>query len=237
MTYDFVEYMEQLHKASDEQLVSRARSQFQSTDEQFHELLTEYSKLGPKARGEFLREHGLSSNDDASSTGNNMALAVSEQTGRFLANLTLATRPKTILELGSSCGVSTLYFANALKTIGSGQVIATEFDPWKLEQLNRNIDAVDLGAYVKVCDGDVMKTIKTIKEPVDLAFIDIWATAYLPAFKLLRPLLPRGSIVLADNIFTAGASLHDFTEAVSSDTSLSTTMLDFESGLAFIVVL
>jgi predicted O-methyltransferase YrrM len=228
--------LESLHAQSDKQLIDRARSQFKGSDAEFQLLLQQYASLSPKSKGEFLVHHGLSSNDNDSSAGSRLSLAISAETGKFLRNLVLVAHPITILELGSSCGVSTLYFADALRSLGRGQVIATELDAWKLEQLEFNIGRTNLSGYVDIRPGDVFSTIRNLQTPVDLLFIDIWATGYLEAFAAVRPQLKSGSIVLADNMFTAAQELSDFRRAIEIDPSLSVTILDFESGLAFIVV-
>jgi len=149
----------------------------------------------------------------------------------------LAMRADVVLELGSSCGVSTLYFASALRQLGRGRVIATELDPRKVQQLRSNLATAGLAEWVDVRQGDVMQTLRTTPGPIDLAFIDIWATGYLDAFTLLRPLLRSGSVVLADNMFTAAREVQPFKDHLERDPGLSTTTLDFESGVEFTVVL
>lgn len=56
-------------------------------------------------------------------------LAVSRETGRLLYMLARATNARTIIEFGSSFGVSTLHLAAALRDNGGGKLITTEFEP------------------------------------------------------------------------------------------------------------
>ncbi|MDI9712550.1 class I SAM-dependent methyltransferase, partial [Acinetobacter baumannii] len=88
-----------------------------------------------------------------------------------------------ILELGSSCGVSTLYFADALRTLGRGVVIATEGDALKCARLRDHVETAGLEAYVDVREGDVFDTVAGLDGTVDMVFIDVWADAYLKLFK------------------------------------------------------
>lgn len=232
----FFDIVQPLHAHSQQQLIDRARHQFAGSNEAFEQLLTDYAALAPRAKAQLLTKHGVSSGDDASSTGTSLSLAVSEATGLFLRQMVLALRPTVVLELGSSCGVSTLYVADALRRLGQGRVIATELDPGKIEQLQANLARAGLSRWVDVRQGDVMQTLATLQAPVDLAFIDIWATGYLDAFKHLRPLLRPGSVVLTDNMFTAAKEVRAFKQYLEQHASLSTVTLDFESGLEFTVM-
>src|SRR5471030_2230704 len=105
--------LDTLHEQSEGQVFARARSQFQGTDREFAMLLGQYLEMIPSLKGDFLKEHGFSTADAQSSQGTAMSLAISPEMGQFLYNLTLMRRPARILELGSSYGISTLYFASA----------------------------------------------------------------------------------------------------------------------------
>lgn len=104
--------LQRLHEESQREIIARARAQFQGPNEAFPTLVDEYEALAPRLRGRFLETFGLFTEDFELSAGSALSLAVSAETGRFLRNMVLAQRPTRILELGSSCGVSTLYFAD-----------------------------------------------------------------------------------------------------------------------------
>ncbi|MBW8837201.1 MAG: SAM-dependent methyltransferase, partial [Burkholderia sp.] len=115
--------LRELHEQSQSEVIARACAQFHGSSEEFLTLVDEYETLAPRLRGRFLETLGLSSEDFESSQGTPLSLAVSAETGRFLRNMVLSHKPARILELGSSCGVSTLYLAEALRTSGSGIVV------------------------------------------------------------------------------------------------------------------
>ncbi|HUN31092.1 MAG TPA: hypothetical protein VMU95_03660, partial [Trebonia sp.] len=58
-------------------------------------------------------------------------LAVSPETARLLYMLARSAGAHSIVEFGTSFGISTLHLAAALRDNGGGQVIATEFEPSK----------------------------------------------------------------------------------------------------------
>lgn len=229
--------LQQLHEQSQTEVIARARAQFHGSNEEFLTLADEYETLAPRLRGRFLETLGLSSEDFESSQGTPLSLAVSAETGRFLGNLVLSHKPARILELGSSCGVSTLYFAEALRTLGSGRVVATEVDAVKCAQLRSHIRTAGVDAYVDLREGDVFQTVSGLDGTFDLVFIDVWASTYLNLFKQIERLLRPGSIVLADNMYTAEDAVQPYKRYLDDHPRFSTTTLDFESGIEFTVVI
>jgi predicted O-methyltransferase YrrM len=216
--------------------MARARAQFRGSSEEFLMLAEEYDTLAPRLRGRFLETLGLSSEDFESSQGTALSLAVSAETGRFLRNMALAHKPARILELGSSCGVSTLYFAEALRTLGSGVVVATERDAAKCAQLRAHVRTAGVDAYVELREGDVFRTVAELHGTFDMVFIDVWADTYLELFRQTERLLRPGSIILADNMYTAEDAVRPYKQYLDGNPRFSTTTLDFESGIEFTVV-
>jgi predicted O-methyltransferase YrrM len=225
------EHLARRHAESEEQIRSNARFQFSGSDEDFLSLVKQYGDLAPDKKGLFLKQHGISVQDSA------LSLAVSPEMGEFLFNLTLSRRPKSILELGSSNGVSTLYFAEALRVCGSGQVVATEMEAAKCEVLRNDVQALGLADFVDVREGDVFETVNNLGGSFDILFIDIWASGYLDIFKEVEHLLAPSAIVLADNMYTAFEEVQTFRAYLASKQNISNTTLAFESGVEFGVVM
>jgi predicted O-methyltransferase YrrM len=228
--------LQQLHAQSQTEMIARARAQFEGSDEAFLTLAEEYEMLAPRLRGRFLETLGLSGEDFESSQGTPLSLAVSAETGRFLRNIVLSQKPARILELGSSCGVSTLYFAEALRTLGRGVVVATELDALKCARLRAHVEAAGVDAYVDLREGDVFQTVAGLDGAFDMVFIDVWANTYLRLFRQIERLLRPGSVVLADNMYTAEDAVRPYKRYLDDNPRFSTTTLDFESGVEFTVV-
>lgn len=219
-----------LHAQSEAQTYASARAQFTGSDETFVALAKQYAQLAPEHKGEFLASHGISVQDSA------LSLAISREMGEFLFNMVLSKRAKSILELGSSNGVSTLYFAEALRRSGGGSVIATEREAEKCSALLENVRAAGLADFVDLRCGDVFETVRQVRGPFDIVFIDIWAAGYLDIFKAVEPLLVPGTVILADNMFTSFAEVRPFKEYLDSKANICNTTLSFESGVEFAVV-
>ena len=59
-------------------------------------------------------------------------LAVSRETGALLYMLARSNGARTIVEFGTSFGISTLHLAAALRDNGGGRLITSEFEPSKV---------------------------------------------------------------------------------------------------------
>ena len=93
-----------------------------------------------------------------------------------------------------------------------------------------------LDAYVDMREGDVFETVAELDGTFDMVFFDVWADAYLRLFKQIERLLRPGSVVLADNMYTAEDAVRPYKHYLDNDPRFSTTTLDFESGVEFTVV-
>jgi predicted O-methyltransferase YrrM len=127
-------------------------------------------------------------------------LPVSRVAGRFIYLAARAIGARTVVEFGTSFGISTIYLAAAVRDNGGGLVITTEIEPSKCAVAAANLRAAGLADLVQIREGDVRETLKEIDRPVDLLFLDGWKNLYIPVLELVRPRLRAGALVLADNI-------------------------------------
>jgi predicted O-methyltransferase YrrM len=128
-------------------------------------------------------------------------LAVKPEFGKMLYMLALARNATTVVEFGTSFGVSTIHLAAALRDNGGrGKLITTEFEPGKVAQAKRNLEEAGLVDLVEFREGDAMQTLQTeLPAAIDLVLLDGAKNLYVPLLKLLEPRLKRGALVLADN--------------------------------------
>ena len=59
-------------------------------------------------------------------------LAVSRETGSLLYTLARSCGARTVVEFGTSFGISTLHLAAAIRDNGGGRLITSEFEPSKV---------------------------------------------------------------------------------------------------------
>lgn len=136
--------------------------------------------------------------------------------GQFLNLTARAIGARTIVEFGTSFGISTIYLACAVKDNGGGVVVGTEIEAGKHAQATANLARAGLSEYADVRLGDALETLRDVPEPVDMVFLDGWKDLYLPVLELLKPKLRRGAVVLADNIHTFKKDLRPYVEYVQS---------------------
>jgi predicted O-methyltransferase YrrM len=127
-------------------------------------------------------------------------LAVSPETGKLLYLLARNSRARTIVEFGTSFGISTLHLAAALRDNGGGRLITSEFEPSKVSKALENIEAGGLSDLVELRAGDALQTLaKDLPEQVDLVLLDGAKALYSRILALLEPRLRSGACVVADN--------------------------------------
>ena len=84
-------------------------------------------------------------------------IAVADEVGELLYLLAFGRRPRTIVEFGTSLGVSTLYLASAVRDTGEGVVIATEFQPEKARRAAANLAEAGVADVVDLRVGDAWR--------------------------------------------------------------------------------
>jgi predicted O-methyltransferase YrrM len=126
-------------------------------------------------------------------------LAVSRETGAMLYMLARATRARSIVEFGTSFGISTLHLAAALKDNGGGRLIGTEFEPTKVAQARENLAISGLSDLVEIREGDALQTLAQDLPDIDFVLLDGAKPLYLKVLSLLEPRLLEGALIVADN--------------------------------------
>lgn len=128
----------------------------------------------------------------------NAPLAISREVGRLYYALILSRAPRTIVEFGSSHGISTIYLAAGLRDCEGETVISTEILPEKAEAARHNLRRAGLEGMVEIWVGDALETLQEIDSSVDLLVLDGRNDQYVSVLELLRPRLSPGGLVLAD---------------------------------------
>jgi predicted O-methyltransferase YrrM len=127
-------------------------------------------------------------------------LAVSPETGRLLYMLARSARARSIVEFGTSFGISTLHLAAALRDNGGGRLISTEFEPFKVARAQENLAAGGLADLVEIRAGDALQTLRTdLPDVIDLVLLDGAKALYADILDLLESRLKPGAAIVADN--------------------------------------
>jgi predicted O-methyltransferase YrrM len=130
----------------------------------------------------------------------NAALAVSPETGTLLYMLARSAGVKTIVEFGTSFGISTLHLAAALRDNGGGRLITCEFEPSKATCARANLTAGGLIDLVEIREGDALETLSAdLPAAIDLVLLDGANGLYPDILSLLEKHLRPGALIVADN--------------------------------------
>jgi predicted O-methyltransferase YrrM len=129
-----------------------------------------------------------------------LPLPVSRETGALLYMLARSTRARTIVEFGTSFGISTLHLAAALRDNGGGQLITSEFEPSKAERAKANLKAGGVLDLVEIREGDALETLSVdLPDAIDLVLLDGAKSLYPEILSLLESRLKPGALIVADN--------------------------------------
>jgi predicted O-methyltransferase YrrM len=127
-------------------------------------------------------------------------MPISARGGELLYALARASRPDTVIEFGTSFGISTLYLAAAVTDNAAGRVLGTELNATKIAAARANLAEAGLAGPVTILAGDAMETLDGIPGPIGLVLLDGWKDLCLPVLRLLEPRLTPGALVVADDI-------------------------------------
>jgi predicted O-methyltransferase YrrM len=128
-------------------------------------------------------------------------LPVSEETGRLLYLLARHAKVRTVVEFGTSFGISTLHLAAALRDNGGGQLITSEFEPSKVARARQHLAEAGLSDLVDFREGDALKTLSVdLPDSVDLVLLDGAKALYGDVLDLVEPRLRPGALLVADNV-------------------------------------
>jgi len=128
-------------------------------------------------------------------------IPISPEQGGVLYQTARLIGAQTIVEFGTSFGISAIYLAAAARENG-GRFVGTEIEPNKISAARANLLSAGLSDVSEILAGDARETLRDFERPIDLLLLDGWKDLYLPVLQLLRPKLRKRSVVFADNIFT-----------------------------------
>jgi predicted O-methyltransferase YrrM len=146
------------------------------------------------------------------------AIHVSPSQGKLLHLLARALGARSILEVGTLGGYSTIWLARALPA--GGRLVTLEADPRHAAVARANLARAGLSGVVEVRLGRALDLLARIASesggPFDLIFIDADKAGYPDYFPWALKLSRRGSLIIADNVVRNGA----VADAASADASV-----------------
>lgn len=156
---------------------------------------------------------------------------IPREEAQVLAQLVRLGGCRSVCEIGTSYGFSTLHLAAAVREQG-GHLHGFELDPRKIEQTRRHVDEAGLGDVVTLHEGDARETLAVVSpdRPYDFVFIDAvkeQSQAYLEA---VWPKLAPRCAVATDNTGTHPEQLRPFVEYLRAHAALTSCNVPVGNG-------
>ena len=161
--------------------------------------------------------------------------------GRLLYQLVRLVKAKTIFELGSAIGYSSIWIARAA---GEGATVYyTDGDADKTKRATDYITRAGVRERVNIRTGDALTLFDATPGTFDIVFWDIDKDGYPDAFRKALPRIRRGGLLLADNVLWHGRvaappdtdatrGILEFNRLIYSTPELYPTILPVRDGFA-----
>ena len=172
-------------------------------------------------------------------------IAVSPDVGHLLLLLGKLSGARTIIELGTLGGYSTIWLARGLSA--GGRVVTVEKEPRHADFAREQFKRAGVADRVDVVVGSALDVIPDIVRDVgvagaDMLFFDAIKTEYPAYWAALRPTLRQGGLLVCDNVLGAGWWMDEvghpdrdavdaFNRSVAADDSLDHAVVPLREGL------
>ena len=138
-----------------------------------------------------------------------LMLAITKETGEFFNILLKTSKAKRLLEVGTSTGYSTLWFADALleNEKNNCNIITVEENPKKINRAKKNFQEAGVSNIIEIKQGKAINVLKELSNNIsddlqkfDFIFLDADKENMIEYFETVLPLVKPGGIIAADNI-------------------------------------
>ncbi len=129
-------------------------------------------------------------------------LAITKDTGQFYNIWLGASQAKHVLEIGTSTGYSTLWFADAILE-NMGEIITIEKNPSKIKRAKQNFEDAKVSEIITTIHGTATEVLKELNQTgakFDFVFIDADKENCKKYFDLAFPMLNDRGAICTDNM-------------------------------------
>jgi caffeoyl-CoA O-methyltransferase len=160
---------------------------------------------------------------------------------RVLHQLALMIGARTVFEMGSAIGYSTIWWARAVGE--GGRVFYTDGDRKNAEEARGYFEQAGVVSRINMSTGDALELLSEHKQEFDIIFNDVDKEDYPRVLRLALPRLRKGGLFVTDNVLWSGKVAHknpdkttkailEFNRLLYSSPDLFTTILPIRDGLA-----
>lgn len=159
---------------------------------------------------------------------------IEPNSAQFLAMQIRIQKSKTVLEIGTSTGYSTLWLADALQ-VTQGQLTTLEIDAARSQQAQQFAQEFGLDSLIQFWVGDAKKYLAECTEKYDLILLDAERDAYVDYWSDLKRLLSKqGGVLIVDNVISHAEEVKTFTQLVKEEGNYLLSILSLGAGLLVI---
>jgi len=160
---------------------------------------------------------------------------VEPDTARVLALLVLATAARSVLEIGTSNGYSTLWLADAVRGVG-GHLVSVEVDPTRSALAAKNLERAGLREPVELVVADAGVILREGTEAgQDMIFLDAERPAYVSYWPDIVRVLRPGGVLAIDNASSHAEELRELRSLIRSDERFREALVPTGAGLLLVV--
>lgn len=158
-------------------------------------------------------------------------LNLEPDTARFISILVRSSQRKSLLEIGTSNGYSTIWLAWAVSATG-GHVTSLERDADKNAQADANLQRAGLRDSVDLLLGDATEIVASLDGPFDFVFFDADRISAPDQLKFLKSKLLSGALVLADNVLSHPDEIAGYLAAIEATPDFDHMVIPIGKGLS-----
>lgn len=162
--------------------------------------------------------------------------------GALLQTLIASLGATRVLEVGMFTGFSALMMAAALPA--SGKLITCEINDQAISLAERYFARSPHGDKIEIRRGPAIDTLRALKPPFDLVFIDADKTNYTAYYEASLDLLAPKGVIVVDNVLWSGDVLDPkdndgeaivaFNQHVQDDDRVTNVILTVRDGISLI---
>ncbi|QNH50007.1 class I SAM-dependent methyltransferase [Acinetobacter venetianus] len=161
---------------------------------------------------------------------------IEAESAKLLGMLVRTQHSQHILEIGTSTGYSTLWLAEAAKSV-SAKVQTLEINAFRSAQAKKYAEEFGLEEYIDFWVGDAADYLAESVEQFDLILLDAERGSYVSYWQDLKRLLkPTGGTLIIDNVISHTAEVKPLLELIKQDENFMSTILPVGAGLCMVVV-
>ena len=165
--------------------------------------------------------------------------------GRFFQQLVMMTGAKTVFEMGSAVGYSTIWWARAVGK--NGKVHYTDSDKKNAAQARGYFERAGVAEQITVHIGDAIEVLSEQKQEFDIVFNDIDKEDYPRVLRLVPPRLKKGGLFVTDNVLWSARvveknpkdastrAIQEFNRQLYKSSNFYPTILPLRDGVAVAV--